>query len=708
MKASQRPARKCRGEGSSRWPNGLAASLLLFLLTACHPETPSGQAGNTTTRGKPDIILVTIDTLRADALGYSGNAKVKTPFLDRIAGESLVFTNAHAHNVVTLASHTNILTGLYPFQHGVRDNSGFKLDPKYPTVASMLKEAGYTTGAFVGAFPLDSRFGLNHGFDTYDDNYGKGTGSLDFQIQERPAAAVCDVATKWWQANEGKKRFLWIHVYDPHAPYRPPEPFSTEYASDRYLGEVAYVDDTLGKALTPILAANPNTLLIVTADHGEARGDHGELTHGLFAYEATLKIPLLVREPSKPVHRIEAGYVRHIDIVPTILAHAGVQKPAALLGAALDDKIAARDSYFESLSTALNRGWAPLTGVIHKDEKYIDLPISELYDLPGDPGEKKNLRGERRRDVNEARNLLVTLQPEIKAANRNISADEEKNFLGLGYISGAASPKASYTAADDPKSLIGLDSKMHDVIDAYENHDVDRALKLAKEVVAERPDMAAGRQLLAFVQQQKEDVGSAIANLRAAIGTKQETDEMRVQLGLLLTEQGKIDEAVQVLAPLAGKSNLEALNAYGIALADQGKFDEAVGQFQRVLQLDPNNAPAFQNLGIVATRRDDLQTATTNLTRALDLNPNLPLALNTLGVVYAKQNDYPRAVEMWNRAVDVDPRQYDALFNIGLVEGRAGHLAEAKAALTRFVDTAPKERYARDIATARQALASLR
>ena len=683
----------------------LAAAAFLALLAACngHRESPGLPFG----AGKPDIILVTIDTLRADSVGYAGNAKVKTPFLDRMAGEGIVFTNAHAHNVVTLASHTNILTGLYPFQHGVRDNSGFKLDPKIPTVATMLKGSGYTTGAFVGAFPLDSRFGLNHGFDVYDDNYGKGAGSMDFEIQERPAGAVCDAATRWWQANEGKKRFLWIHVYDPHAPYRPPEPFLTQYASDAYLGEIAYVDDALGKALGPILSANPNTLLIVTADHGEARGDHGELTHGLFAYESTLKIPLLVREPGKAQHRVENGYVRHIDIVPTILEHAGVKKPAELLGAVLDETVTSRDSYFESLSATLNRGWAPLTGVIHKEEKYVELPIAELYDLPRDPAEKNNLRAERRRDVAEARGLLSAMQPEIKAAQGKTSAEEEKSFIGLGYITGSAKAKKSYIAADDPKNLVGLDNKMHDVVDAYENHDLERALKLAREVVSERPDMSAGRQLLAFILQQRENIGDAITNLRAAIGTGQETEDLRVQLGLLLTEQGKVDEAVQVLAPLAKGTNPDALNAYGIALADQGKLDEAAQQFQRVLQGDPGNAPAYQNLGIVAARRDDLQGAMTSLTHALELNPRLPLALNTLGVVYARQSDFPHAVEMWNRAVDIDPRQYDALFNIGLVEGRAGHMAQAKAALTRFVNTAPKERYENDIATARQALASL-
>ena len=677
-----------------------ALLLLPFIFVACHrPESvaPSGE--------KPDIILVTIDTLRADSVGFAGNTKVKTPFLDKLAQEGLVFANAHAHNVITLPSHTNILTGLYPYQHGVRDNAGYKLSPKFETVATMLRRAGYSTGAFIGAYPLDARFGLNQGFDTYDDNYGKGAATLDFTIQERPATAVLDAAAKWWNGNAGKKRFLWIHLYDPHAPYRPPEPFATEYASDPYLGEIAAVDDALSKQLAPLLASNP--LLIVTADHGEARGEHGELTHGLFAYEATLKIPLLVHENGVVPHRVENGYARHIDIVPTILDRAGIAKPTILLGMSLLHGGVARDSYFESLSASINRGWAPLTGVIHGGEKYIDLPISELYDLPRDPGEKNNLRDAQRRDVDEARRLLASFHAQINAPNRDVSAEEQARLRSLGYVSGGGAMKSSYTAADDPKNLVQLDNEMHQIVEAYENRDMATALKLARHVVAARPDMAAGRELLAFVLQQSEHVPEAIENLRAAIKTGQETSSMRVQLGLLLTESGKADEAVQVLAPLATSNDPDALNAYGVALADQGKLDDATKQFERVLQSDANNAPALQNLGIVALRRDDVNGAMSFLTRALTLNPRLPLALNTLGVVYARQGDFAHAVESWNRAVDIDPRQYDALFNIGLVEGRAGHRAEARAALSRFVATAPKERYGEDLATARQALASL-
>ncbi|HEY6844071.1 MAG TPA: tetratricopeptide repeat protein [Thermoanaerobaculia bacterium] len=671
------------------------AYLLIFLLACRGAERPPA---------KPtDIILITIDTLRADSVGFAGNTQVKTPFLDRIAAEGIVFQNAHAHNVVTLPSHTNILTGLYPYQHGVRDNAGFKLDPKHETVATMLRRAGWTTGAFVGAFPLDSRFGLNQGFDTYDDNYGKGEATVDFVIQERSATAVLDSATRWWQSNAGKRRFMWIHLYDPHAPYRPPEPFATQYARNPYLGEIAYVDDALGKALPPMLGAK--TLLIVTADHGEALGDHGELTHGLFAYESTLHVPLVVWEQGIQ-HRVETAYVRHIDIVPTILAAAGLTKPAPLPGASLFEVHGSRDAYFESLSASINRGWAPLTGIIHREEKFIDLPLPELYDLPHDPAEAKNLVDLQRRDVQQARDILANFHASIDVANRNISPEEAARLRSLGYVSGSAAKK-NYTAADDPKNLVTVDQKLHDVIDAYEHHDVKRAIAIGRQVVAERPDMAAGYELLAFMLQQDEQVGDAIATLRKAIAVGGETQTSRVQLGLLLTETGHANEAVAILAAVAKSDDPDALNAYGIALADERKFDEANAQFQHVLQLDSSNAPALQNLGIVALRRDDVPAAQQDLSRALELNPRLPLALNAMGVVSARQNDFDKAVDYWRRAVAIDPHQYDALLNIGRVEGHAGHMAEARAALEQFVRTAPKERYAADIAAARQALAAL-
>ena len=652
-----------------------------------------------------DIVLITIDTLRADAAGFAGNTRVKTPFLDALAARGIVCRNAHAHNVITLPSHTNILTGLYPYQHGVRENSGFVLDPKHATIATMLHENGFATAAFIGAFPLDRRFGLAQGFDLYDDNYGKGEATIDFVVQERRASAVLDAAVNWWRANEGKKRFMWVHLYDPHAPYSPPEPFQSEYRDNEYLGEVAYTDSELQSHLAPILAADPNVFVVVTGDHGEALGDHGELTHGLFAYESTLKIPLVIAGAGVS-HRIEDGPARHIDIVPTILDAAGVAAHS-LPGASLLRKTASNDTYFESLSAALNRGWAPLTGIIHHDEKYIDLPIAELYDLPRDPKELRNLRDERRRDVEEARRLLQPMN--VAPSSRTIDADAAAKLRSLGYLTGNASMKKQYAAADDPKNLVGLDTKMHEAIAAFERHQLDRALTLSRELVDARPDMIMGRETYAFMLEANDHVAEAIHQLELVLKNDVHATNAddRVKLALLYCESGEAKKAIDVLQPVRDSTDPDVLNALGVAVADEGDAAGAEGIFNRVLASDPNNAPALQNLGIVALRKDDLRGAQSYLARSLDLNPRLPLALNTMGVVYARAGDFAHAVDYWNRAVDVDPRQYDALFNIGLIEGRSGHRAEARKALQRFVATAPAGRYAGDIASARKALSEL-
>lgn len=654
-----------------------------------------------------DIILITIDTARADAFGFAGNPRAKTPFLDALAARGLVFTNAHAHNVVTLPSHANILTGLYPFQHGVRENAGFTLGASHPTIATLLRPAGYATGAFVGAFPLDARFGLKEGFDVYDDNYGKGQASVDFVVQERPAASVLAAASEWWSARAGGKRFMWVHLYDPHAPYAPPEPFLSEFRNAPYLGEVSYVDHELSNALTPILAASPGALVIVTSDHGESLGEHGELTHGLFAYEATLKVPLIVAGDGMSGRRI-ASSVGHVDIVPTILESAGVPVPASLPGASLLRDRPDADSYFESLSASLNRGWAPLTGVIHGGVKYIDLPLAELYDLGSDPEEKTNLLDSRRRDVDAARKILASMAASTETASRNVSADDVARLRSLGYIASTGEARDHYTADDDPKKLVELDRKMHDAVGAFQRGDSQNALLLVREVVAARPSMSAGREMLAFMLQQNDRLAEAVQQLEVIVGQPHANDQNRVQLALLYCATAQPGKAIALLAPRANSSDPDLLNAYGVALSDDGQAGPAQQQFARALSIDPNNAPALQNMGILALRQGDAAAAQMHLTRAIELNPRLPLALNTLGVVYARGNDLEQAVASWERAVAIDARQYDALYNIGLVSARAGRTEQARRALSRFVATAPASQYASDIATARQVLATLR
>jgi choline-sulfatase len=656
---------------------------------------------------EPDIILVTIDTLRTDAISFTGSNKAKTPFLDELARGGVYYANAHAHNVITFPSHTNILTGLLPYQHGVRDNAGFVLDPKHKTIAHQLKEAGYATGAFVASYPLDRRFGLSPAFDVYDDKYPEGSAPAAFVVPERSAQEVFAAAQQWYDSVETAKKFMWVHIYEPHQPYKPVSPWKEQYQNP-YYAEVAGADDALGKFLRPILERRPNTMVIVTGDHGEGMGEHGEVTHGLFAYEETLHVPLIVYEKGRLRPHVEKRFVRHIDIVPTILDRLGLPKAPELLGESLlrvDDRF--RTTYFEALTASLNLGWAPLVGMIQDGKKYIDLPLAELYDLKVDRLEKKNILTDDRRATNRLRQLLAQAAPTKVAADRNIAADEAQKLRSLGYLTGTAAAKKEYTAEDDPKNLVYLFSAMQQAIIKYQHDDWKGALQQAKSIVSERPDMTMARDFLAFMYQQTEDAASAESVLRAALAHGDASDTMKQRLGLLLSEQGRAKEAVEILAPLSNSDNPDLLNAYGIALADLGRMQEAVAQFNRALAIDSTNAVAYQNLGIVSLRVDQVDRAEQFLVRALELNKELPLALNTLGVVYARKNNFPLALDAWKRAVKLDPKQYDALFNIGLVSGRAGQREEARQALEQFVRTAPAARYGRDIATARQALSSL-
>jgi arylsulfatase A-like enzyme/Flp pilus assembly protein TadD len=649
-----------------------------------------------------DIILITVDTLRADALG---NARVRTPWLDALAARGTVFIRAHAHNVVTLPSHANILTGLLPWQHGIRDNAGFSLDAKHPTLAAELQSLGYATGAFVSAFPLDSRFGLDRGFDVYDDEYAPTSGALDFAVQERAGTETLARAAAWWRGAAGRKRFLWVHLYEPHAPYLPPSPYREQYPNDPYLGEVAATDAMLAHTLGPLLRESPNAMVILTGDHGEALGDHGEKTHGLFAYESTLAVPLIVVDGTHKPAR-DARYVQHVDVAPTILEHAGGTAPRQWKGASLFKPGDRPPTYFEALSASLNRGWAPLVGVLHGGKKLIELPLPELYDLATHPAERTNRFADDRRGVTALRTILKDGAPANANQPRKVSSEEQATLLSLGYLSGT-SAKTSYTAEDDPKNLVALDNQLHDAIAAYQAGDLARALEHGRALVAARPDMQIAQELVGFLLAESARPDEAIRVLERRVAAGRATESVRIRLGLLLSETGRAKEAIALLEPFADRTDPDLLNAYGIALADSGNVAEAVRQFERILRADARNARAYQNLGIVALRAGQTQRARAYLEKALALDANLPLALNALGVVEARGGNAAAAVERWSRAVQLDNTQFDALFNLGMVAADEGRRDVARRALRDFLDRAPEGRFAAERSEAGEMLRSL-
>lgn len=661
-----------------------------------------------------DVILVTIDTLRADSLGFAGNADVATPVLDRLAAAGRVYTNAHAHNVVTLPSHANILTGRYPYQHGVRDNSGFTVPESVPNLAALLKREGYATGAFVGAYPLDARYGLNRGFDVYDDDYPRGSNPSEFVIAERRGNEVIAPALAWWRSQAGKPRFLWVHLYDPHASYDPPEPFKSRYAGKPYLGEVAASDSFLAPLLEPVLDGKETpALVVVTADHGEGLGDHGELTHGMFAYEATLHVPLVVWGPGVRPGRDER-WARHVDIVPTVLERLGIDRsdhpdhPAELPGRSLLDAPPAQpeDSYFEALSTNLNRGWAPLRGVIRGGSKWIELPLPELYDLPADPGEEKNLVESDRRTVAALRAALPkeAVWPPSKGT---VSEEETQRLRSLGYSVGGGSKKTAYTAADDPKNLIGVDRKLHQVVDLYSRGRYEEAARLSREVVAERPEMAEGYEHAALSLRQLERHAEAVEVLLGGLGKVVADESLRRHLGLALSEAGRPAEAVDILQGFAESGDAPTLAALGIAYSDAGRHAEGEQTLRRLLAQDDTDPKAHENLGIVLLRMGRAPEARDHLKRALALNDALPIAWNTLGVALYQIEGPEAALGAWRRAFEIDPRQYDALFNTGLVAASLGRRDEARSALAQFARTAPPQRFDADIRKAQAILREL-
>lgn len=692
---------------------GLAiAALLVF--AAMRESRPRGFTLET----NPDrnILLITIDTLRADALGsYGGGAS--TPHLDRLASEGARFVSAHGHAVVTLPSHASILSGRYPYDHGIRDNTGYRFDAAQPTAATLLKASGFATGAFIAGFPLDHRFGLDVGFDTYDDRLDARS-ATDTGERERRADAVVASTTAWLGRQQGKW-LAWVHLYDPHTTYAPPQEWAARYPSSPYLAEVAWTDHALGALFDLLDHQTRNTLIIVTADHGESLGEHGEATHGIFAYEATLRVPLIIAEARpggrRAGTRAPPGGVtittpaRHVDLLPTILDLAAVQTTTPLAGASLKDVIAKgaggdRPSYFEAMTPAVTRGWAPLRGVLSGGEKYIDLPLPELYNLATDPHETTNL-ATGRQDRTQA---LVALLGQFNVAPPSGAAAETAATLerlrSLGYIGGGASRvRERYTEDDDPKRLIDIEQMLQRATDALNQGGFDGAIDLFQRVISRRKDTEDAYRKLALVYWRQGRAADAIATLELALRNGVTQSEVRIKLGQYLAESGEPARAIALLAGTAG-TDPDALTALGNAYSVAGREREAVATFNRLLAIDPANALAYENIGAAHLHAGHVAAAEPPLRRAIALDPTRAGAHTALGVALAGTGRRADAIDAWKRALSLDPMELNALYNITLNLVEAKRRDEARQYGERFIAAAPPALRA-DVAAIRRLLA---
>jgi arylsulfatase A-like enzyme/Tfp pilus assembly protein PilF len=658
-----------------------------------------------------NILLITVDTLRADAMGAYGNAQANTPWMDRLAASGVRFDPARAHNVVTLPSHANILSGTYPLHHGVRDNSGFRFPADRPTLATILKQHGYATAAFISAFPLASQFGLQRGFDVYDDDFVGTLRGQAFLVQERAGVETVARAKRWIEQAPAPW-FAWIHLYEPHYPYAPPEPFTARFRGHEYAGEVAAADAALGPVLEPILAGRDarGTLVVLTADHGESLGEHGEATHGILAYESTLRVPLVLYLRGLAAGRTITEPARHVDVLPTVLDALALDAAPDLDGESLVSRIDGRGrpdvtTYFEALSGMLNRGWAPLHGMLRGNLKYVDLPMPELYDVAADPGETQNIAQAQPGLVREMRELLSAARTrEHSAARQTESAEARQRLASLGYLAGGGGAARQYSEADDPKRLITLDARLQEVVFLYERRDLDAAIEKCRDLIRERPGMAVSLLYLAQLERDRGDFPAAIDTLRKALALNPVDVATTAMLAASLTQAGRAQEALRVLDGHAPDDETadELIAARALTLAQLHRFDEAIEVLERAARSDPANPALMIETGTVHLMAGHEAIARRAFERALELDPRAAEAHSALGAIAAESGRADDARRHWKRAVEVDPREYAKLFALGVGHARAGRSAVARTFFEFFVGSAPTVHYVAEIKRAQR------
>ena len=670
-----------------------------------------------------NLLLVTIDTLRTDRVGAFGGPANLTPTLDRLAAGGLVLTRAYASAPLTLPSHTSILTAVSPPVHGVRTNGLFRLGPKLPTLATVLKNAGYRTGAFVGAFVLDARFGLTRGFDVYDDRHGEKHAGDPAEGAERRAEDVIKPALAWINSSISQPPvtsnqqqapspwFTWIHFYDPHEPYRAPEPFASRHQP--YDAEVAYTDATIGTLFDGLRSAGQldRTLIVVASDHGESLGEHGERTHGVFVYDVTMRVPWIIAGPHVH-HGVNEALVRLIDLAPTTLDLLGIDPPAEFEGRSVING-GERTAYVEAMDANLTRNWAPLSGIVNGHSKLIDLPIPEMYDLSADPREMTNVHA---RDPARARVLESLLRDTATAQaarassseRTTLNADARQRLQALGYVaaSAGAGPRV-YTDADDPKMLIGPAEDLNRALIAFRAGSRDEAMSAVRSIIQAHPGFTTSYGVLASMQRDTGDLKGAIALLETVVRRDIADQSTMVVLAGYLQEAGALQPAADLLEAVvaAHPDYADALNSLGVVYSRLGRHDRARRSFRKVLELDPTSAAAYENLGVDAMGAGDLQSAAGDLSRALELDPALARAHNALAAVYMRQHREDDAVAHWRTALTLDPTLYDALYNIGVSLWDSGRRTDAHPYLERFVHEAPPQRYAADIAHVQKLIA---
>ncbi len=682
---------------------------------------------------KLNLVLVTLDTVRADRLGAYGYAAAETPALDRLAREGMRFDQAICAAPLTLPSHATILSGLTPPHHGLRNNGAGQFPQNRETLATRLSSDGYRTGAFVGSFVLDRRFGLARGFDVYDDEIERDPNAPGTLEAERPGSVVVDRALDWLEKaeREGDRPFFaWVHLYDAHAPYTPPEPFRGRHLQALYDGEIAFVDAQVGRLLDFLERHSlaKNTVVAVVADHGESLGEHGELTHGLLLYEPTLRVPFIVRAPGLlAAGRRVKSPVGVVDLAPTLAGLLGRdfgESNVFPVAAAVDGRDLSailrsgkdapeRDLYSET-EYPRSFGWSGLHALRRGRLKYVAAPHAELYDLSKDPGETANLleRDGRRSDL-EAR-LKQQRQGSIAPTAAAGRTDETvAKLASLGYIGGNPATGATSEGPKplkDPKDMVRFFRQFEEANWALHEGRLDAASKILEPLILADPQNSVFRGLLAQAYRRKGDLRRAIGLYRQAVAAAPEDTDARYNLAVTLQEAGQAAEARRAIREAIRRdpSRPEAHNALGIALSAEGKPLEALAEFDRAAELDARDARAQNNRGNVLRQLGRMDEAEQTYRRAIQLAPRYPDPLNGLGTLEVARQRPAAALPYFERALELAPQYHEVRLNLGIAFDTLGDAAAALASYREFLRVAAGDpNFATQRNVARQLIARL-
>jgi arylsulfatase A-like enzyme/tetratricopeptide (TPR) repeat protein len=703
---------------------------------------PSGR-----TRGSPNVILITLDTLRFDHLSCDGSMVVDTPNIDAFAADGVRFTNAASTVPFTLPAHSSIMTGLYPPSHGVRENVGYVLDDRFPTLAELLAKGGWATGGFVSAFVLDRRWGIGRGFDHYYDDFDlREMETANLGSVQRDGAETVAAAVSWLDERPADHPFfLWLHLYDPHEPYTPAEPFKSRYPGRPYDGEVAYTDSLVGDFRHALDERGlfDGSLVVITSDHGEGLGDHGEEFHGFFVYDSTIHVALIVKLPSgNSAGRVVDQAVSHVDLLPTILDLANLPVPENAQGRSLVPVIEGRDVdpdrsvYSESLYPLLHYGWAPLRALRTDRFKFIDAPRPELYDIEQDTGEMQNLYDREPNRSHEMTVALDDLRHRIDTGEHPGGTQPEMDertlaqLKALGYLAGQGGVSVEDEEARDradPKDRLQLHQKIMAAQSMMANHENDVAKRLLEQTLAEDEAILDAHQMLGQIAVAEHRPNDAIRHFQRALELNPEHERSLFELAKAYADVGRFDDAlvgfrryltlngpdvrasvaisdiyvalkrfddaaaVLEQASAAGEASAFFDNALGEVRVEQGRDDEAVPLFEKAIADDEEYALPHFNLGVLYEERGDVQSAIEQYEGAINIAPRYFKAQFNLGNIYASMGNVVRARELWEASVESNPEFVQGRYYLAkLLMDTGGDLARAEELVRKGIELDPK------------------